>query len=139
MTKSQAPPALKGIDGRPLVRFATRVPAVKRTGNVSHDTQANIQRDALMRIIDCCSKDPRYTVYLHSLMLSYDPDASVSNPGDKAFKWTGEYKTLSAIPRPWMAEFLLMRAQMYEVPLTATKLQQLEEEHVENIPKVFSM
>eukprot|EP00975_Prorocentrum_lima_P007503 1609625-Prorocentrum_lima.AAC.1 len=56
---------VKGIDGKPLVAFAKRVPAIKRTGNVSRDTQANIHRDALMRIIDCCSKDLRYIQHLH--------------------------------------------------------------------------
>lgn len=129
--------ALKNsCDGEALARLASKVPAVRRTGDRAADRVKTIQRDALVRIVDQLSKIPEYILPLHGVMMS--EDLIVNMKQQHRLEWSGDYKVLASIPVAWEVQYLASRAAPLGIALSAETLDAIEGRTPDDIKLLFS-
>lgn len=138
-SKCPAPPA-SSCDGQPLSALASKIPKIKRTGDLRVDTQKTIERDAFVRIVDKLSKYPKYILPMHGIMMSQDFNAeTMATAAPTKSEWTGNYGCLGKIPKEWICQWLLHRSEKLGASLTAAHLAKIEEDSPENIKMLFSL
>jgi len=99
-------------DGNPLAPLAKKVPRVRRSGDLSADTRASIERDAFVRIVDKLSKYPAFILPMRGIIMSQDFSGATVSGGKSANndEWAMNCRSIGKIPKTWIAEWLLHRA-----------------------------
>ena len=102
----------QSFDGKPLSKLASKVPVPKKTGNITGDAMAVIQRDAFVKIVDALTKHPEWVLPIHGIVTSQDflssaSQSATASSGDKPkHKWTGKYDTVKSLPKTWKMNLL---------------------------------
>ena len=84
----------------------------RKTGNITGDAMAVIQRDAFVKIVDALTKHPEWVLPIHGIITSQDflssaSQSSASSSGEKPkHKWTGKYDTVKSLPKTWKMNLL---------------------------------
>jgi hypothetical protein len=106
---ASAAAALDTCDGKAMVPYALKCPALKTKKGSSVIDQSKLQRDSLMCIIDKLVKYPQVIEPIRTVLFSSDFQcpADVSSLADST--WKGSYSTIDKIGKGWLAKWLVSR------------------------------
>ena len=91
------------FDGFVLSGLATKVPKIKKTGDVTRDTMKTIERGALVKIIDGLVKNGDWILPMHGIMNSQELDKMKQEQvkDNDVDEWKGNYDTFKQLPESW--------------------------------------
>ena len=127
-------------DDSSLSKLARMVPRPLHTRDSVMDAKRLIEFNYQVQIIDAMQKHPDIIVPLHGLFMSHDLSAMSTSTSCSSSTWTGKYKQVDRLPKPWVAEFVLSRARANGLAkfVTADTLSELELHMPDAIPMLFS-
>lgn len=137
-TLGSAQTQVLSCDGKGLSPLCLKVPKARRSGDVSLDSHRELERDALIRIIDRLTKMPHLVLacdgYLQRQVMS--PPSKIADSLGSA--WNSDAVSIGKIPKEWMATFLLNRMQGAATGFSRETISAIESADSEGIQLLFA-
>lgn len=132
------------FDGAPLSKLANRVPGIKKTGVLVADNRLQMERSAMVKIIDAMCKQPKVIMPLFGYLEANDlqkEQEEVEKASRDSDAWRGGYKQIDRIPRGWKSEWLLQHAKAAKIDriITADYLSKVALADSDGVSVIFAM